>query len=334
MEMIKNKRKVALVTGANSGIGFEAAYQLAEEGYDKIILGVRSKEKGLDAKYRLVKRSSKDLFDYLVIDTSEIEASEKAAQKLLEKGEKIDLLVLNAGMSAGANMRRNSDGYDLTFASTLVGHHVFTTYLLNNGGLADDVSIIIAGSEAASGFVPGINLPDLYTLANSDFNGDPYALLNAYAKGEYPEKYETMNVYALAKLIVAWWASELAAQLPKGMSVNAVSPGSVPLTNFSRDMPWVMRKVMLPLMKVLGPITGTAQPISKAARRYIEVAGYGEESNGKFFASAPKKMVGKLFEQKTQYLQDRELQEDGYRLVVEMTGGRAYSAEKQDLQAG
>jgi hypothetical protein len=105
------------------------------------------------------------------------------------------------------------------------------------------------------------------------------------------------------------------------MTVYAVSPASVPGTNFARDMPWVMRNVMLPMMTALGPILGVAGPISVASQRYLDAAGHGKDRSGKFFASRPGKMVGNLVEQRTPLLQDAAKSDAAYRLIVELAGG-------------
>ena len=55
----------ALVTGANTGLGFEAAAQLAEAGYGRVILACRTLDKASDARTRLVERTGKDVFDVL-----------------------------------------------------------------------------------------------------------------------------------------------------------------------------------------------------------------------------------------------------------------------------
>ena len=133
-----------------------------------------------------------------------------------------------------------------------------------------------------------------------------------------------MEAYAVSKLYVAWWVAALAKRLPKGITVNAVSPGSVPATGFVRDMPWAMRNIMVPMMKVIGPLMGMAGPVSAAGKRYLEVANYGDDINGKFFASPPKKLVGKLQEHQTTWLQDEAKQEEGYNLIVELAGGIDY----------
>ena len=148
--------------------------------------------------------------------------------------------------------------------------------------------------------------------------------LKAYAEATYPAKYVPMSAYALAKVFVAWWSSSLAKRLPSGITVNAVSPGSVPSTNFARNQSPMMRIIMLPMIKIIGPLMGLAGPISAAGKRYLEVSHYGKEVSGKFFASPPKKAVGKLEEQRTALLQDEAKQEEGYKLIVELAGGIDY----------
>ncbi len=316
---------IALVTGANSGIGFETAFQLASAGYSKVILGCRSHEKGEVARKLLIERGAKDVFETIAVDVSEVESAISASDELISKGYKIDLLILNAGMSSGSNITKNSSGVDMTFASTLIGHHAMTINLLAKGGISENGSIIIAGSEGARGDVPGITLPDLDKVAKEDFNGSMHDALKAFAEAAYPAKYVPMNAYALAKVYVAWWSSSLARRLPGGITVNAVSPGSVPGTNFARDQSRLMRIIILPIMKTIGPLMGMAGPISAAAQRYLDVSQYGKEDSGKFFASPPKKAVGKLEEQRTALVLDEVKQEEGYKLVVELAGGIDFS---------
>lgn len=320
-DMIK---RTAMITGANSGIGFETAFQLESAGYTKVILACRTLEKGEVARKLLIERGSKDVFETLSVDVSEVKSAINASDELISKGHKIDLLILNAGMIPGSNIMKNSNGVDLTFASTLIGHHAMTVNLLIKGGFNKNGRIIIAGSEAARGDVPGANLPDFDKIARVDFNGNVHDMLKSYSEGNYSGKYVPMNAYAFAKLHVAWWSAVLAKKLPNGITVNAVSPGSVPATNFGRDMSWGMQNIMLPMMKVIGPLMGMAGPVSAASKRYLDVANYGDDISGKFFASPPKKLVGRLEGQRTALLQDVTKQEEGYNLIVELAGGMDY----------
>ena len=320
MEKLNNK--TALVTGSNSGIGFEAAFQLSQDGYDKIILAARTEAKAEDARRRLIKRGSSDIFDTVAFDTSEADSALRAGKELLNKGYQFDLLILNAGMSAGDNLQKNSKGLDLTFSSTLVGHHALTIDLLSRGGIRENASIVIAGSEAATDDLPmpGFSLPDIDEEAKNSFDGDLSKLLIAYAKAEHPEKYNSTEAYALAKLYVAWWAAELSRKVKNGIKVFAVSPGAVADTNFGRDMPFAMKYIMLPLMKSIGGIMGMNASVDKGARRYLDAAKYDHSESGKFFASKPGKMIGPLYEQRSPKINDVEKQKAAYQVITELTG--------------
>ena len=102
-----------------------------------------------------------------------------------------------------------------------------------------------------------------------------------------------MSVYAMSKLMVAWWAASLSRELPDGTTVNAVSPGGTPATNFARNAPLGMR-VMMSVMTVMGPIFGMMHSVRAGARRYVDAASFDDSINGQFLASPPKKMTGAL----------------------------------------
>ena len=249
--------KTALVAGANSGLGFEAAAQLADDGWGRVILACRSVEKAETALTQLVGRTGRDPFAILSVDTSEVASAEAAAEQLRERGEQIDFLLLNAG-ATGKDPSYNSDGVELTYASTLVGHHVMTMGAIDHGLLTPHARIVIAGSEGARGNMPGMSVHDIAEIAEVSFGGDRVAAIEAVVRIKAPEqkKFVNMSEYVTAKLIVAWWAAALSRKLPTGMTVNAVSPGANLGTSFGRDAPAAMRLIMIPVMKLLGPVMG------------------------------------------------------------------------------
>ena len=67
--MNDSSHKAVLVTGSNSGIGFEAVAQLAEAGWGKVILACRTEAKAEAARAWLVERTGKDSFELLAMDT-------------------------------------------------------------------------------------------------------------------------------------------------------------------------------------------------------------------------------------------------------------------------
>ncbi|MEO0600058.1 MAG: SDR family NAD(P)-dependent oxidoreductase [Myxococcota bacterium] len=117
-------KRTALVTGANSGLGFEAAAQLAEAGYGRVILACRTLEKAEGARQRLVERVGHDPFETLAIDVADLASSHAAADTLLARDQPIHALLLNAGLVPGETLTTSKDGHELSFAASVVGHHV------------------------------------------------------------------------------------------------------------------------------------------------------------------------------------------------------------------
>jgi len=90
-------KKVALITGANQGLGFETAKQLAKLGY-YVYIGCRDKSKGIEAKHKLNDLGVNNV-GFIEIDITDINSVKLARQRLGEKTEKLDVLINNAGIA-------------------------------------------------------------------------------------------------------------------------------------------------------------------------------------------------------------------------------------------
>src|SRR5437763_15576645 len=91
--MAKEKR-IALVTGANKGIGFEVARQLARRGF-RVFLGARNEKAGRAAAEKL---SEEGDVVFLKIDVSDAKSIRAAAEELSRQSDRLDVLVNNAGI--------------------------------------------------------------------------------------------------------------------------------------------------------------------------------------------------------------------------------------------
>ena len=307
MSGTKQRVRGVVVTGANSGLGFEAAAQFAAAGYDSATLVCRTLDKAQDAKARLAGRNGQDVFHPVGADIADLASVDAAAGELIAAGRQFDVLVLNAGVMPSDKSIQSRDGYDIAYAAALVGHHRLTMRLIDAKLLANGARIVIAGSEAARGDVPGISLPDYRRTATTEFGGDVEATLSAYLRGDMPRPRAAMSVYAMSKLMVAWWAASLSRQLPAGTTVNAISPGGTPATNFARNASIGMRAAMS-VMSVIGPPFGLMHTVRTGARRYLDAASFGDEVNGQFLASRPKKFTGALVPVTTPAVLDEEAQ--------------------------
>lgn len=310
--------KTVLITGANSGIGLEAAAQFAEAGYGTVLLACRTLAKGEAARAELVARTGKDVFEVVAVDVAELASARAVAATLTEREGSLDVLVLNAAMSSGSEPAFNSAGIEMTFASTLLGHHTLTLELLNAGKLAADAHIVIAGSEGARGDMPTMDVPDFNALAKNSFDGNLEAMHEAIWRIRPPYKYRSMSTYVTGKVYVAWWAAALAERLPEGMTVNAVSPGSVPTTNFARHQGFMM-KLMMPMMKMMPRSMGMASSVIDGARRYLDASTFDTMDSGKFFASPAGKLVGPLEVQVDGHFNDKANQQASWNMLTRLS---------------
>ena len=321
----QNSNKTALVTGANSGLGFEAAAQLAEAGYGKIILACRTIDKAEGAKKALAERVGSDPYETVAVDVSSVASAEAAGKELVGRGNTIDTVLLNAGMVSGEQMNKSVDGVELAFASSIIGHHVLTVRLLEAGMLADGARVVMSGSESARGDLPAMfdmKLYDFVTGTPKEF-GDKLddAMLN-FMKGQGSKKFNPFRHYATTKVFTSWWTAAMARKFGDRASFFTVSPGSNMSTNAVRHTRGVKKFMFAKIMPKIGSFFGMDMPVSEGAGRYISVLrdNSGKYQNGASYMSAPKKMVGPLQEISPAHFVDVERQETALRVLGEITG--------------
>jgi len=321
--MTDTTNRTALVTGANSGLGFEAAAQLADAGYGRVFITARTDAKAEAAREDLEARTGAHVFESVTLELDDFDSVSSAAGRIIDAGGHIDVLLLNAGIAPSRDLVKTPDGIEATVAATLIGHHVLTMRLLEADALSADARIVIAGSEAARGDVPMFKPVDVDALAAEEFNGDREAAIEAIMMMESPIKFHSGNQYATVKLFAAWWAAELARKLPDGMTVNAVSPGSTPGTNADRSAPFLMKKVLMPVFKF---VPGMSHTVQDGAGRYLEAADFGPDQTGQFYASKPKKMTGPLHQIEMDHFDNPEAQRALWNATSKVSGGIGYPA--------
>jgi NAD(P)-dependent dehydrogenase (short-subunit alcohol dehydrogenase family) len=315
-----NSTKTALITGATSGLGLESAIHLANQGFGRVIVTGRSIEKATAAAREMTERTGSNVFEPLALDLNKSGSVRQALTELTGAGSQISVLLLNAGIVGGASRAMTEENIEVTFASSLIGHHQLTMGILAGKLLAPNARIVIAGSEAARGDVPTFKPVDLPAYAAKHYGSDLEAAALSLIRQDGPLKYKAHNVYATTKLFVAWWASSVAELLPEGTTVNAVSPGAAPGTNGDRNANFLMRKIMVPMMKRMPKRLGLAAPVAVAAMRYIDATLFGPEITGQFFASAPKKMTGPLHKVDLAHVNDRKSRDAAWNAIAASTG--------------
>ncbi len=102
-------KKTVLITGANQGLGFETAKQLAELGY-YVYIGSRDKSKGIAAKQKLNELGLSNV-EFIEIDVTDINSIKSAKQELEAKTQQLDVLINNAGISG--ELSQNMSTYEI-----------------------------------------------------------------------------------------------------------------------------------------------------------------------------------------------------------------------------
>ncbi|BAN04367.1 SDR family NAD(P)-dependent oxidoreductase [Ilumatobacter coccineus] len=286
---MSNRTRTVVITGADSGIGFEAAVQFANTGFGRVVVTARTDAKAEQAVTALVARSGTTVFTPLTLDLDDRASIDAAADTLVESGT-TDVLVLNAGGLPRRKLVRSSAGIE-RHAAALTGHHRFTMRLLETGGLSPSARIMIAGSESLRGDLPIVKPLDVDRLAKKYYDGNLERLIEAIMRVESPIRYNAIAQFATTKLFAAWWAAALSRRLPAGMTVNAIAPGSTPETNGFDDTPMLSRRIATSVMWL---IPRSTQPVAAAAGRYLVAANFGSEINGAFFASRPRRSAGPM----------------------------------------
>ena len=118
--------RVAIVTGANTGIGYEIARELTAHGADVIVTS-RDREQGLQAVQQMGAAPSQ--VEAQVLDLANLASVRRFADKFLGGHAALDILVNNAGV-AGGPRRITLDGYEIHFQVNYLGHFALTWLLL------------------------------------------------------------------------------------------------------------------------------------------------------------------------------------------------------------
>jgi NAD(P)-dependent dehydrogenase (short-subunit alcohol dehydrogenase family) len=279
-----------LITGANAGLGKDAARQLAlRDGVGTIYLACRDEAKARAAQADLQRITNKSVFEVLIMDTSDL-ASVRAAVKAIERP--LRAVLLNAGGMGGATpFARTADGVTTIFAANVLGHVVLLEGLLSAGQLTS--TAVLTGSEAARG-VPKLRIkrPTFSSHSVDEFTS---VIDGSFFDGR---KRDPTLAYGQAKYLGALWMSALARQHPD-LRLLTVSPGNTTGTDAPRDLPAVLRVIMQRVMPRVGPMFGISHPLEVGTKRLVDGLVGSSLDSGRFYASAKKTLTGPLLDQAT-----------------------------------
>ena len=281
-------RNVVLVTGGNSGIGFECARQLARQGWH-VLIASRNREASAQVVRQIAQESGAEAVSESGLDLGSL-ASVRAFVKEIERRDlPLRALVCNAGLQIIKGLQLSPDGFEYTFAVNHLGHFLLTNLLLTRLIAKMPARIVIVSSgvhdpKRKTG-MPKPAVTDMQTLITT---GGP-------RKGEF----EGRLAYVNSKLCNLWFAYELVRRIKtvyalkeeQQLTVNGFDPGLVPGSGLARDYPSALRflwdRVLPGMASVLTFVFPHIRPARKSgqalARLVLDPALEGV--SGKYFPS-------------------------------------------------
>ena len=127
--MLDQSGKVAIVTGAGSGLGFETVRALAGKNA-KVVMAVRNTAKGREAAARIKKECPKAGVDVMELDLADLSSVRKFVQDFTRRFSRLDLLINNAGVMVPP-YGKTVDGFELQFGTNHLGHFALTILLID-----------------------------------------------------------------------------------------------------------------------------------------------------------------------------------------------------------
>lgn len=213
--------RVAVVTGANSGLGLVTARELARKGA-LVVLACRDMDKGRSALADVERVASGPPPELEELDLASLDSVRAFAERFAASHDGLDLLINNAGVMAPPR-RRTADGFELQFGTNHLGHFALTGLLLPLMEGREDARVVTLSSPAHR----------MGRISFDNLNGD--------------RRYFRWNAYGQSKLANLLFALELDRRLrASGSTVKSLAahPGYAATNLQSAAAPLVDRLVM------------------------------------------------------------------------------------------
>jgi NAD(P)-dependent dehydrogenase (short-subunit alcohol dehydrogenase family) len=272
------KDKAVLVTGANSGLGHEAAVKYAALGANPLILAVRTEAKGEAAKADIIQRTkcSPDIFIIETVDLTTFASVEQFCQRLKTRVAKLHVLQLVAGIST-FEFKQSPANYEMSMQINLLSTVLMALLLLP--------AVRAAASEQTDGFMPHISFVNSIAHLETDPAWIPEGQTLLQRIND-PSKYDQVQQYYLVKLAGMFAIRGLIERLGSDADkivINATCPGMCK-TNMGNGFPVVQRMFMAVFYVFFG------KSAEAGSRCLVSGTALGKDSQGKLWTDD--KIVG------------------------------------------
>jgi len=288
--------KTCLVTGANSGLGYGIAVELAKRG-GKVIMGCRSQIP--EAGEKVKQESGSELVEMKFLDLSKIDSIHEFVDQLKREEISLDVVILNAGVALPES-RETDSGLEEMFLVNYLANFILVSKLLKQEVIPNTIY---------SGSTPN---PDFRTriifISSDSHRGSSMVDHDQFGKFENYGVTKGMNYYSYYKLVLNTYATELSRRLnPNGVDVpvHVICPGPVN-SNIAREAPWLLRKI---LKFIFYLFFKSPQEAAKPVVFMAISSEYGSNTNRYLHMFNPKEMDEKCYiPQEGQKLWDHSLE--------------------------
>ena len=254
--------KTVIITGANAGIGFVTAKYIAARPDWCVVLACRNLSKANAARDQIRQAIPTAAVEAVLLDLFSLASVRSFVSTLTTLGlPPIHGLVLNAG---GINMNAKTlefteDGFERTFQLNFLGHFVLTNLIVKDMCAPSRIVFVMSDLHDPAATMMGKFAPPRYgSVADLAYGKDRFASMQPMARYGTAKMYTMMMAYELDR--------RLHATGTPGITVNGWSPGVVPTTQAGRDMPAMMKKVMMSpaFVKLMGSHLATDGEVAQA----------------------------------------------------------------------
>ncbi|MBR9998485.1 MAG: SDR family NAD(P)-dependent oxidoreductase [Cyclobacteriaceae bacterium] len=272
--------RTCLVTGANSGLGFAIAVELARRG-GHVIMACRRQIPEAGEKVKKVSGSGNVEMRYL--DLSELESIHSFCEGLKKDRVQLDITILNAGVAL-PKARETSSGQEEMFMVNYLSNVIVSSLLLKAGVIPNKISGNRKEHEARILFI-----------SSDSHQGSSYVDYDEFGKFIPYGVSKGMEYYSYFKLVANTFFTELSRRLNAGevdVGIHVICPGPVN-TNIVKEAPWLLRNILKGIFSII------FRSPAKAAEPVVYLAvsdDFVGRSNEYLHMFNPRKMDPKVYE--------------------------------------
>ncbi|NTY41166.1 SDR family NAD(P)-dependent oxidoreductase [Burkholderia diffusa] len=266
-----------IVTGGNTGLGFETAKAIASDPSKLVVVACRNADLGHPAVKQINAIGGKAAF--LPLDLSDQASVRRFAGIFREAGlPPLYGIICNAGMQNFGAPQKTVEGYETTFAVNHLGHFLLVRLLLEDLSQDGRITIVSSGTHdprERTGMPPPV-YKDADTVAR-DFEANFGAGMRRYTTSKLCNIFFT---YELARRLVASSDARLSS-----VKVNAIDPGLMPATGLTRSAPKALQVVAQNLLPLVGLFRANVhKPATSGARVAALTIGLEATPGGRYFS--------------------------------------------------